>query len=262
MLLHNKALRRVELNHPRFADRSDVRRLKTVLSLERARLGASRAVLRVLTDRPEEDSGFRVEASISTRHGDLTYFGRNERDRLPDDGLLHAETRYLARTLVSPRRPVPQDHGIAPLEKDGRTAASLAELYASIYSDYPEPLDASSILGRMEGSIAYGASREGRLVAALFGCPADYGPLKTVEFTLSATLPTARGTGLTTALAAAIRAEAMRRFGDPLMLAETIAAPVMRSCRDMGMEVCGVMPEHTRIGIGANKYRNLYVWYL
>jgi GNAT superfamily N-acetyltransferase len=112
----------------------------------------------------------------------------------------------------------------------------------------------------MERFMPYAAIERGAIVSALFGERQDFGPLTAVEFTLSATAPSARGLGLTAALAARIKAEAESAFDRPLMLAETIAAPVMRSCHDLGMKCRGVLPAHYRIGVGERLFTNLYLW--
>lgn len=262
MILHNRELARIELNHGSFATKSDVKSLKTVVSLEMARRKATRGVIRVLTEDPKKDDGFGIEASVDTLHGKLVYFGLNTRARQPSIPVIEAEMRYVARVLLSEKHGPPPPLDIVRLEPRPEVAAELASLYSRAYSYFPEPLDAGSLLPLLAKGIAYGVLENGRILSALFGSVFHYGPLAAVEFTLSATKPTPLGLRMTSALAARIRAEAMERFRDPLMIAETIAAPVMRSCVELGMEIRGVLPEHYKLSIGQRTYTNFYAWFL
>ncbi len=260
MIRHNAELRRLELNHASFATKSDVKSLKTVVALEMARKKATRGLIRVLTEDPKKDDAFGIEAWVNTPHGKLVYFGLNTKDRQPDIPVIEAEMRYVAKILLSKRQEPPSSLDIIRLEPE--VAAELASLYSRAYSYFPEPLDERSISAMLSRDIAYGVLEGGRIVSALFGSVFHYGPLKAVEFTLSATKPTPAGLRMTSALAARIRAEAIERFRDPLMIAETIAAPVMRSCIDLGMDIRGVLPEHYKLSIGDRTYTNFYAWFL
>ncbi|MEW6722972.1 MAG: hypothetical protein AB1324_06945 [Candidatus Micrarchaeota archaeon] len=260
MLRHTESIRRVELNHPRFASRHELPPLLEGLRKEKERLRASRAVLRVLTDQAIERHGFRVEAEIPTRSGILAFFGLNDASRTPTEAVLHEETRYLSRVLCSQRRPIPEGLDIVRLGTG--FAEELSQLYIGTYSFYPMILDEGTVSGLLGEYPAFGVVQDGKLVSALFGIPLNFGPLTAVEYTLSATIPSARGVGLTSALALKIREDAEEKFRDPLMLAETVAAPVMHSCHDIGMSVRGVLREHYKIGIGERTYTNFYVWSL
>ncbi len=262
MLIHNPLLSRIELNHPSYASRSDVKRLMTVLALEKARVGATRAVLRVLTEGPAGGDGFDVEATKDTPSGTLAFFGSNDRCRRPDPLTIARERSYIASVLASRRLPVPGGLEIVRLEASGAAAGELESVYSRTYRYYPEPLDRAAISRKLSEWIPYAVVEGGRIVSALFGAPFSYGPLTAVEFTLCATKPSADGIGMTAALARRIRSEALSRFGESVMVAETIAAPVMRSCHSLGMEVAGVLPEHYRMSVGNRAYTNLYAWFL
>ncbi|HSB46549.1 MAG TPA: hypothetical protein VLD37_00935 [Candidatus Bilamarchaeum sp.] len=262
MLAHNPRLRRIELAHPEFASCSDIERLKGVVRYEMMRSGSSRGVLRVLTEGPVKEDEFRVEAKFPAGRGELVFLGFNLPSRLPSEQTLHDETLYLAKVLCSARRPLPENLDIVRLQADQRTALDLEFLYSQTYSDYPVPLNSGVLLSRLRDSIAYGVFSKGRMVSALFGQTCHYGGIPVVEFTLSASIPSIRGIGMTTALAAKIRAEALERDGSSITLAETIAAPVMRSCHDLGMMPHGVLREHYSMTIGNKTYTNLYVWSL
>jgi hypothetical protein len=261
MLSHNPKLKRIELAHPDFASPSQVERLKSVMRNEMSRTRSTRGVMRVLTDEPSGDESFRIEAKVATPKGVLTVFGFNIPPRIPDEATLHRETTYLARVLCSRNFPR-NDFDIVRLKADERNATELSALYARIYSSYPVGLDRASFSKCLEDLMPYAVMEGGKITAALFGAPVRFGDLSTVEFALSAMPPSARGIDMTTALAARIRAEAIERFGDPLMLAETIAAPVMHSCNDLGMKCSGVLREHYDMVIGDKRYTNLYLWSL
>ncbi len=262
MILHNRELARIELNHGSFATKSDVKSLKTVVSLEMARCKATRGVIRVLTDDPKKDDAFGIEAWVNTPHGKLVYFGLNARSRQPSIPIIDAEMRYVAKVLLSKKLEPPSSLDIVRLESRPEVAAELAALYARTYSYFPQQLDEGRVRALLSEGIPYGVLEGGKIVSALFGSVFHYGPLTAVEFTLSATKPTPLGLRMTSALAARIRAEAIERFRDPLMIAETIAGPVMRSCIDLGMDIRGVLPEHYRLSIGERTYTNFYAWFL
>ncbi len=262
MISFNRRLMRVELCHRSFADARTVRRLKDELLGAMHDFGATRAVLRVLTEGPRGDAHFRLEASARTHAGKLAVFGCNAPARAPSEPELHRETRYLAKILCQQRRPVPQGLEMVSLRPDRSCAEELSALLCRTYSSHPMGLDPVSVLGYMERFIGYAVLERGAIVSALFGEPHDFGPLRAVEFTLSATSEPARGIGLTAALAARIKSEAESRYERPLMIAETIAAPVMRSCHDLGMQCSGVLRSHYSIGIGERLFTNLYLWSL
>ena len=262
MIRHNPAISRIELNHGSFAGKSEVEGLKRVLALEKTRTKSTRAVLRVLTDDPSDGLGFSAEACVRTGQGTFAIFGSNSRSRKPDESVILAERRYIARVLASNRRPPPGNLEIVRLEARGEIAAELEALFSRTYKHYPVPLDQPAILKSLSDCIPYAVLKHGRIISALFGSIFSYGPLTAVEFTLSATKPAISGIGMTTALAGRIRAEAAERFASPLMVAETIAAPVMRSCHDLGMEPAGLLPEHYNIAIGQRTYTNFYAWFL
>lgn len=262
MLSHNPKLKRVELAHPDFATASDVERLKSVVKYEMMRSGASRGVLRVLTEGPMREDEFRVEAVLPAGKGRIAFFGFNLPCRAPSEQTLHSETVYLAKVLCGRKRPLPENLDIVRLQADQRTAMDLEFLYSQTYSDYPVPLNSRVLLSHLRDSLAFGVFSKGRMVSALFGQTRLYAGIPLVEFNLSATLPTARGVGMTAALASRIRSEALDRNQDSVMLAETIASPVMHSCHDLGMEVRGVLREHYRMTIGNKTFTNLYVWSL
>ncbi|MEW6035959.1 MAG: hypothetical protein AB1529_05070 [Candidatus Micrarchaeota archaeon] len=257
-----RRLMRVELCHRAFADARTVRNLKDELLGAMGDFKATRAVLRVLTEGPRGDAHFRLEANVRTHAGELAVFGCNAPERTPPEMELHRETTYLAKTLCQQRRPLRQGLGIIRLDSDRSAAEEVSALLCKTYSSHPMGLDPVSVLGYMERFICYGVLERGAIVSALFGQPHDFGPLRAVEFTLSATSKAARGTGLTTALAARIKSEAESRYERPLMIAETIAAPVMRSCHDLGMQCSGVLRSHYSIGIGERLFTNLYLWSL
>jgi hypothetical protein len=262
MFCHNPGIARVELNHGRFATASEVKSLKTVLALEMHKRKATRAVLRVLTDRPARDDGFGLEACAQTGYGNLACFGFNSPSRQPSVPVIEAELKYVAGILCQARRPPSGRFDIVRLEKNAETAAELEALYSRTYARYPVPLDRSAVSARLESDIPYAVVEGGRIVSALFGSVFRYGPLTAVEFTLSATRPSRGGLGMTAELARRIREEAVERFRDPLMVAETLAGPVMRSCHDLGMYPHGVLPEHYEITIGNRTYTNFYAWFL
>jgi hypothetical protein len=263
MLRHNQKLRRIELAHPDFSERSDVERLKNVLKNEMHRTGSTRAVLRAVTTDPMEDEFFRIEAKIPFGGGGtLCFFGFNTLSRRSSELIVQHETTYLAKVLVSKRRAVRDDLEIARLEAAPKILRELEELLSRTYSDYPIPLDAASIGLYMNDALPFAVLEEGRIVSALFGIPSFYCGRAVVEFTLSATSPSARGVGMTTALAARIKAEAEKKYGNPVMLAETIASPVMHSCHDLGMQCCGLLREHYKISVADRTYTNLYAWWL
>ncbi len=262
MILHNKDIARLELNHGAFATKSEVKSLKTVLSLEMGKRRATRGILRVLTENPVKDDAFGVEAYASTSHGKLVYFGLNTVARQPDVATIEAELKYVAKVLLRSKQPPPVGLDIVRLSDKTGAAAELEALYARTYAYHPEPLDERSISARLGRDMAYGVLERGKIVSALFGSVFHYGPLAAVEFTLSATKPSSMGLRMTAALASRIRTEAMERFKDPLMVAETVAGPVMRSCMELGMDIRGVLPEHYKLIIGNRTYRNFYAWFL
>jgi hypothetical protein len=262
MLSHNPKLKRIELAHPDFASPSQVERLKSVVRHEMEKSGSTRGILRVLTEGPLSEDDFNVEAKFPAKGGEIVFFGANLPSRMPSQEKLHAETLYLAQVLCRTRRPVPENLEIVPLYVNPGTVAELEELYSRTYADYPVPLDAQSIHYQLLNSLAFGMLSRGKIVSALFGETHYYGGIPVVEFTLSATMPSKRGIGMTTALASRIRAEAIARNSDSIMIAETIAAPVMHSCHDLGMLVRGVLREHYSMTIGNKTFTNLYVWSL
>jgi hypothetical protein len=262
MLTHNPKLKRVELAYQDFAPPSEVERLKGVVRNEMMRSGSSRGVLRVLTEGPLKEDEFKVEAKFPAGKGELVFFGFNLPSRIPSERTLHSETVYLAKVICSQRRPVPNSLEIVTLYANPGTVAELADLYSRTYADYPVPFDAQSIQSRILSSLAFGVLSKGKIVSALLGETRRYGGIPVVEFTLSATASSARGIGMTSALASRIRAEALARNPDSIMLAETIAASVMHSCHDLGMSVRGILREHYSMTIGNKTYTNLYVWSL
>ena len=262
MLSHNPKLSRIVLDHPERASASDVERLKGVVSFEMGRQGASRGLLRVLADKPPmKDARFEEEACIRTPKGFLLYLALNARGRLPSDETSAREMKYAIDVLCAPRKPL-KSYDIIRLGPDEATALEISELLSANYSSYPLALDSDSVSGYLRLGIPYAVKEDGKIVSALFGVPVRFGELDTVEFTLMATSSPMRGIDMTTALAAMIRTEAIERFGEPLMLAETIAGPVMRSCHDLGMELRGMLREHYLIGIKDRLYTNLYLWSL
>lgn len=260
MFNYNPELKRVELKHNKFANLSEVHRLKTVLALEKGNFKAKRAILRVLTDKPVEDDGFVLEAKIKTEKGTLAFFGLNSPNNMPSKAVVNKERKYLAAVLSSRPRPIPTKFDIIRLEPIIETALELEKLYKSAYSFYPEPLDTNSILKLLRSGIPYAVLEKGKIVSVLFGEIFEYGELTAVEYNHSVTKSTHGGISMTTALAARIRREAIERFIDPILFAETIAAPVMYSCHQLGMEIQGILPEHYRIRTGGRDFTNFYVW--
>src|SRR5512143_175208 len=115
MIRHNPELRRLELNHGSFATASEVKSLKTVVSLEMARLKATRGVIRVLTEDPKKDDAFGIEAWVNTPHGKLVYLGLNTKAREPCIPVIEAELKYVAKVLLSKRLDPPAGLDIAKL---------------------------------------------------------------------------------------------------------------------------------------------------
>jgi hypothetical protein len=262
MFINNPKTRTVQLCHERFVPASGLDSLKEALWDELLRCGATRGVLRVLTEGPVGDERFHLEASIPTPRGRLAFFGLNHPSRAPSEQVLATEMTYLSCLTESPRREIPQNLEIVRLIPDRGAALELESLYASTYSDYPVPLDAESLEAHIKSSLAFAVMKGGNIVSALFGMPFRYGDITAVEFTLCATEKTVRGIGMTTALAARIQQEAMLAFDNPIMLAETIAAPVMHSCHDLGMSWRGVLLDHFPMTVGNRTFSNLHVWSL
>jgi len=264
VLTFNEKIARVELVHPKFADAAGVERLKKTVLHEMRGFGATRGVLRVLTDKPMDDGEFVLEGTIWTEKGELAVFGCNEASRLPSEEVLERERTYLKRVVGAERRAPPVGMEIKRLECAAKTAEELELLYAAAYSWYPKTLDTKSILHSLRDSIPYAVLEEGKIVCALFGEVCRFGEVHAVELTYSASAPSAskRGIGITIALAKKIEEEARRRFRSVAIFAETIAAPVMRSCHDFGMSHRGVLREHSRIAIGERVFTNFYLWSL
>jgi len=264
LLSFNQQLNRVELVHPKFADRREVARLKSVLLREKERFGATRSVLRALTSAhvPIDDDKFKVEGRIKTPNGELSVFGFNDECRLPSPQIVAAEVAYQNKIISYERRIPPQNLEIKRLEAGSKIAEDLELVYAATYSYYPKPLDAPNILRILNEAIGYAVLQGGNIVSVLFGEIRKFDAVHTVELTYSATLPSERGAGMTVALAHKIKEEAVRRFPDPVIFAETIAAPVMRSCHDFGMSPRGVLREHFRIALGDLVFTNMYLWSL
>ena len=145
MILHNQELSRLELNHGRFATRSEVKSLKTVMSLEMAKRKATRGVIRVLTEDPKVDDAFGIEAWVRTPFGKLVYYGLNTTARKPCIPTLEAELRYVAKILLCRSAEPPPDLDIVRLEGQGGVAAELEALYARAYRYCPDPLDAERL---------------------------------------------------------------------------------------------------------------------
>lgn len=273
MLTFNPKVSRVKLVHPTFADRREVSRLKSYLALEKERHGASRAVLHVLTEGPVDDERFKIEGVLplpGDKRGEIAVFGFNDDTRhFPvSDDVLRQERAYVGRLLGEQRRSVvPSQFDIVPLHTMELSArypvvTELERLYAATYLDYPVSLDAGSILQLFGGSIAYAVIEHGEIASVLFGDIQPFEHVHVLELTHSATLASARGSGMTVALAMKIREEAERRFGTVTLFAETICGPVMRSCHDFGMSHRGVLPGHTRIVIGDHVFTDFHLWSL
>lgn len=271
MLSHNQKLRRVVLDYPRLASPSDVERLKIVVASEMSRRKATRGLIRVLTDKPVSAGRFDEEARIPTSKGLLHYLALNHLSRMPLEETVRKESEYAVGIICARGRQEPgasapgqmaEDFRIVRLDSDRKAASALSELLLRTYSSYPVPLDPDSVSDYLKASIPYAVIGKRRMVSALVGVPARFGELHTIEFTLMASAGGESAIPMTTALAERIRAEAMERFDKPLMLAETIAGPVMRSCHDLGMELRGLLKEHYHIGIKGRTYTNLYLWSL
>ncbi|MFN7991002.1 MAG: hypothetical protein U0R44_02475 [Candidatus Micrarchaeia archaeon] len=262
MLQYNHLIRRVELNCPRFIPHGQLESVKNVVTHAMMKNGAVRGVFRVLTDGVQDCRPFSLESSVQTSFGLFSVYGLNLAKR-PEDGLeLQRETRYLAKVLCSQKRAIRKDHDIRRLGYGLAIAESLSALYSRVYSFYPVPLSPPAIMEALRSAIPYAVFDHGEPVSALLGSIRRYGELTVIEFTLSATAPSARGVGMTTALASCIVEEASGAYPSPLIVAETIAAPVMHSCHDLGMQVHGVLPGHYLMKIGRREYSNLFMWSL
>ncbi len=260
MLSFNEKILRVELIHPHFANSAKVDQLKRSLAREKERFGATRAVLRVLTEKPFGDEQFELEAKIRVPGGNIAIFGFNDSSRFPSPDTVRQETAYLARVVGTQRRTASRDLEIRRLEANRRVAEELESLYADTYSDYPKPLTTTTILKLLQDSIPYAVFENGRMVSVLFGEITEFEDVHVIELTYSATVPLKRGIGMTVALANKIGEEAEYRFHKLGIFAETIAGPVMRSCHDFGMTYQGLLREHYRIAIGDRLFTNLYLW--
>ncbi len=280
MILHNPALKRLELNYSQRATGSKVAELQSDLLDKMDGVGATRAILRVrcpLESLSAQTSSFSLEASIPLNTKDqIAFFGFNSPGRLSSNHheIKTTEGSFLDQVCGAPRRNNSVDYTLLQITLgDRKIAEEISQLYSSTFHSFPEALDVQGVLEIMKPNenhpippIAYAVISEDRILSVLFGKIYVFGDRHAVELIYSATHPSVRGNGMTLALANAIRKDVEQQFRNPIIFAETLAAPVMRSCHDFGMNYVGFLPEHTHIetfsSSGINKFTNLYVWSL
>ena len=263
MLIHNEKLNRVSLFHGKFAERSDIERLKGVIEFEMQKVGASRGQIRFLSRAHEDldDNNFKIEGKMETRSGIIHVMGADLKPK-PSEIQISAHYDYLSRVVSRPKRQVPVYSGIVRLGKSLETAQELESIYIEAFRGYPVSLDSKSILGYLGSSIPYAVIEDGRIVSVLFGDIYVFDTVHAIELTMCATVPSKRGIGMTAALAARIKEEAERRFPETLVFAETPCTTVMHSCHDFGMAPRGLMANYSFVVVGGRAFTDLHLWSL